>query len=779
MISFRPTRRLRYESLCQRRLLAANLAPTFTASDPAPVLEDSGPISVAFAAFDSGEATDTPDPPQSVLAYQVTDLSSPDLFASPPTIDTSGTLTFTPAADAFGESTFRVTVQDDGGTETDVDGNVGVDTSPSQTFRIVVSPVNDAPTITLGTASADEDALFQTIPRFVTVFDPGRGEDGSSTAVQTIHDEGFDGTTDPLSTDNTAPTDVSTLAFGSNIVRGYLEPAKSTFNVDVFTFQVEAGFQLDEVLVLEYEYDSPPINNNERNAFLAIDDGPTFPYDVFDLDINENPFFDESAFIGGTVFGLDDLGGMDDDGNVIPGGDILRRAGTITGSRFVAPLPAGTYTFYVQQTGPANRYALDLQVTTTAKQRPVEYVISNLDQPELFQTPPTIDVDGNLRFRAAADANGVATFDVTVRDDGGTLDGGIDTSSAIQGTIQIAAVNDPPTFTLTNPPAIVQAAGPQTVPNFLTNLSVGPSDEADQSIVRYEFDNFTNPEFFNASPSIDAEGTLTYEVRPDLVGSVSFDVTAIDSGDGQNTSASRRVTITVTPPITEATILATMTLAIDGDRFSLVEAGEVILGPRTLPPEGFTLNDASGEAILTMFAIEPSGESEVAGVAVTFASPAEWRMGLAETIAGRLVRSIVRDDETSGFRIDSPAAWQNVVSPGDVDNSGNVSAADALRIINELGRREYSDRETKVVDDPLSLAVWPNVYLDQNGDGTVTALDALRVINELARIRTPSEPEQVFAVRDAVIESWSDDEGDGDDDDENDDDEEEALPVLF
>lgn len=744
-------RRLRYESLCQRRLLAANVAPTFTASDPAPVIEDAGPISVAFATFDSGEPDDSMDPPQSVLAYEVTAISNPDLFAAPPSIGTDGSLTFTPADDAFGESTFTVTVQDDGGTADD-----GVDTSLPQTFRIVVVPVNDAPVIELGTASADEDALFQTVPRYVTSFDPGPHEDGASTDTQTIHDEGPDGTDDPLSTLNNDPTDVGTLAFGSNIVRGYLEPAMSTFNVDVFTFQVEAGFQLDEVLVLEYEYIQPPANANERNAFLGIDDGPTFPYDVFELDINENLFFDESLFIGGTVFGLDDLGGTDGEGNLIPGGDILRRAGTITGSRFVAPLPAGTYTFYIQQTGPANRYALDLKVTTTASQRAAEYLIADLDRPELFQTLPTIDVDGNLRFRTAADANGIATFDVIARDDGGTDNGGINVSAPVRGTIQIAAVNDPPSFTVADLPPVVQAAGQQTVPNFVTSFSPGPADESDQTIDRFEFDNFTNPIFFDAMPAIDANGTLTYEARADLFGSVSFDVFVVDSGDGQNISTPQRVTITVTPPVTEATILPTDTLVIDGQTLSLVEAGTEVLAPTVVPADGFVLRDSSGQEILTLF----PNEAEIGGVSIRFTTPESWRMGLAETIGGRLVRSVIRDDDTTGFRIDAPALWQNVIAPGDVDNSGGVTAADALRIINELGRREYSDRDTKQLDDPLSVPVWPNVYFDQNGDGTVTALDALRVINELARVTPPSEMERVTSLQDQAIIAWMDDDDD-------------------
>jgi hypothetical protein len=95
-----------------------------------------------------------------------------------------------------------------------------------------------------------------------------------------------------------------------------------------------------------------------------------------------------------------------------------------------------------------------------------------------------------------------------------------------------------------------------------------------------------------------------------------------------------------------------------------------------------------------------------------------------------------------------PHAWQNFVRPGDVNNDGKVTALDALRIINELGRRTFSDPDTKQLDDPLTTVPWPGVYFDQNGDDRSTALDALRVINELARQalgRSASEGEIVVA----------------------------------
>jgi hypothetical protein len=92
-----------------------NQQPSFTASNPASVLEDEGELTInGFATFDPGDPSESS---QNVLAYHVTSISNPALFAIAPAIDTSGNLTYSLAANAFGTSTFLATVQDDGGTE--------------------------------------------------------------------------------------------------------------------------------------------------------------------------------------------------------------------------------------------------------------------------------------------------------------------------------------------------------------------------------------------------------------------------------------------------------------------------------------------------------------------------------------------------------------------------------------------------------------------------------------------------------------------------------------
>ncbi len=125
-----------------------------------------------------------------------------------------------------------------------------------------------------------------------------------------------------------------------------------------------------------------------------------------------------------------------------------------------------------------------------------------------------------------------------------------------------------------------------------------------------------------------------------------------------------------------------------------------------------------------------------------------WQMSAPATIGGRF---FVAATSNSGETVQAnlPHPWQNFLRTGDVNNDGDVSASDALRIINELGRREYSDGSTENLQDPLDVQSWPNVYFDHNGDDRATALDALRVINEMARLALggqSSQAEQVVAA---------------------------------
>lgn len=110
-----------------------NAAP-FLTTDTVTVNEDSGPYSGTVASPGADEASQN-------LTVTVTGNSNTALFADGPAIDGDGSLSFTPADDAYGEAELTLELRDDGGTAFG-----GVDTSTT-TLTIDVRPVNDAPVI--------------------------------------------------------------------------------------------------------------------------------------------------------------------------------------------------------------------------------------------------------------------------------------------------------------------------------------------------------------------------------------------------------------------------------------------------------------------------------------------------------------------------------------------------------------------------------------------------------------------------------------------------------
>ena len=120
-----------------------NDAPSFSVASSAPAVdEDSGAQTVAgFATgIRPGPETATDESGQS-LNFTVTGNTNLDLFSSGPAVDaTTGNLTYTPAANAYGTAVITIVLHDNGGTE-----NEGEDTSEQQTFSITVNAVNDPP----------------------------------------------------------------------------------------------------------------------------------------------------------------------------------------------------------------------------------------------------------------------------------------------------------------------------------------------------------------------------------------------------------------------------------------------------------------------------------------------------------------------------------------------------------------------------------------------------------------------------------------------------------
>ena len=150
---------------------AVNDPPSFTKGGNQAVNEDAGAITVSNWAQNISAGPG--ESGQAVIFSFTNDNNS--LFSEQPAVDSdSGDLTYTPAPDAVGSATVTVALLDSAGA-----------TSGPETFTITVNAVNDKPDFTADNPPAiDEDAGAQTVPGWVSSFDPGGGDDESGQTAQ-------------------------------------------------------------------------------------------------------------------------------------------------------------------------------------------------------------------------------------------------------------------------------------------------------------------------------------------------------------------------------------------------------------------------------------------------------------------------------------------------------------------------------------------------------------------------------------------------------------------
>ena len=160
----------------------------------------------------------------------------------------------------------------------------------------------------------------------------------SAAHAQTAWDETVSG---DFSNAGLSPTSVS-LQLGSNLVKGATGRIAGVVDRDYFSFTLPAGWQLDTLTVLP----GTGFAGSSPVGFMGVQAGPQ---------VTVNP-------TGGSATGL--LGWLHYSENDV-GTDILGLLGIGFGaSGFVTPLPAGTYSFWVQDTATGSApYNFDFSVS--------------------------------------------------------------------------------------------------------------------------------------------------------------------------------------------------------------------------------------------------------------------------------------------------------------------------------------------------------------------------------------------------------------------------------
>ena len=177
------------------------------------------------------------------------------------------------------------------------------------------------------------------------------------------------------------------------------------------------------------------------------------------------------------------------------------------------------------------------------------FTVSN-DNSNLFTVQPFVSTNGTLTFAPVPLTIGSANVTVQLHDNGGTANGGVDTSRAQTFVITVVPVNHAPTFAKGSNQLVHNYAGAQTRLNWATAISPGPAHELGQAL-NFIVSNDKNS-IFSTQPALSIDGTLTFAPAPNKYGTATVSVALHDNGGtangGRDTSLPQTFSITVNNP---------------------------------------------------------------------------------------------------------------------------------------------------------------------------------------------------------------------------------------
>ena len=430
--------------------------------DDAPIAEDDGGAgytTMEDTPFTTPSATtnDT-DPDDPIDPATIVVVAGPAHGAATPNPD--GTFDYTPAAEFVGTDSWTYRVTDPGGLA-----------SAPATVSVSVVAVNDAPTFTAGADQVVvEDAGTQTVVDWATGISAGPTDEGGQALT--------------FSTTNDNPALFAT------------EPTVSPTGTLTFTPAADTSGAATVTVAL---------TDDGGTANGGTDATPTTTFTITVDPANDAPLF---------MAGADQTVAEDSGAHTV--------AGWATA---IAP-------------GPADEAA-----------QTVAFAVTN-DNNGLFAAQPAVGPTGTLTYTPADDANGAAIVTVVLTDDGGTADGGADTSAAQTFTITVDPVNDAPSFTKGPDVVVANNSGSFTAAGWATTIGPGPADEAAQNVA-FTVGNDANG-LFTAQPAIGPTGTLTLTPAVGTSGTATVTVELVDDGGtadgGSDTSPGQTFTVTVTGP---------------------------------------------------------------------------------------------------------------------------------------------------------------------------------------------------------------------------------------
>lgn len=539
-----------------------NDPPTLGLLSPVTVLEDSGATTVNLAGITAGGG-ESQGLTVTVTSSDTNLFPSGNMVVSYTSPNATGSIDFTPAANRFGTATITVSVRDAG--LDGVAGN-GDDATTSRTFAFTVTGINDA-------------------PAFANVSDQTVLEDSGTTAVNLT---GI--TAGPFETQNLTFTAVSS---DPTIVPDPVVTYTQGSSIGTLSFTPVANRNGAVTITLTVTDDGGTLNSGVNSYFqtfeitvTAVNDAPTLT-PIPNANLTEDPGL-QTVNLAGISAGPSDESGQtvtitatSNNQTLIPNANIVVNyvPGNPTGTLTYTPAAdqSGTATITVIVTdnggtanggvnvltrtfnvtitaandaptldpivdpapiteddglqtinltgitaGPPNESAQSLTVTA------VSSVPGLIPNPSVTYTSP--NSTGTLTYTPVANMSGTAVITVTVTDNGGTANGGVNTFVRTFNVV-VNPVNDLPTLdAIPNPAAILEDAATQTV--NLTGITAGPAESQLLEVTATSSNSALIP---NANISVnytsaDPTGSVSYTPAADENGSTTITVTVRDAG---------------------------------------------------------------------------------------------------------------------------------------------------------------------------------------------------------------------------------------------------------
>ncbi|HKQ39965.1 MAG TPA: tandem-95 repeat protein [Verrucomicrobiae bacterium] len=587
-----------------------NDLPTISTIGPQRVGEDSISAPIPFNFRDLEPGTLTP------AAFSSDQTLVPDANLAITGTGTNRNLTITPSPNQFGTATITVRV-------TDADGG-----STTTTFSLFVEAVNDPPTLAAiaNPAPIDEDAPAQTVN--LSGISPGPSNESGQTVLITA--TSGNPSIVPHPTVNYAPPSTTASltytpvanATGSVVITVTVDDRQGSNNLATQTFTVrinpindpptisgdfEDKFTDEDVpLVLGNitvgDIETPAGNltliGSSSNPELVADSGITFSGSGATRTVTVRPLTNEfgSAFISITV--SDGNGGTADAGfqvivNEVDDPPLIAAPGTQTIAEDTA---SGAIPFWIDDVDTPLP-----SVSVTARSSNTNLIADgNI-------TLGGSGTNRNIRVTPSPEASGSTTITLTANDG--------NAARTAQFTINVSAVNDPPTLGDIATLNILEDAGPQ----LITLTGVGPGAANETSDVITITATSSVPGLIPNSTGTNISGVWKLPLNPTANSNGTANITVtVNDGRPTNNTVSKSFTVNVQavndPPTLAA--IGNLTLNEDAPQQTVTLTG-ISAGPGENQP--LTISATSGETLVSLQPVSYTSGSSTAVLRFTVA----------------------------------------------------------------------------------------------------------------------------------------------------------------